>query len=136
MRIMLDTNVLISVFVFKSKILNKVIETIVLEHRLVLSSFVVDELKQVVDRKFANKLRDLDEFLTVLPYELVYTPEIMDESLFEIRDKMDYPVLYTAIIEDVDILVTGDKDFSEVDVEKPEILTPNEFLEKYVSMIK
>ncbi|MFA7412570.1 MAG: putative toxin-antitoxin system toxin component, PIN family [Tissierellaceae bacterium] len=133
---MLDTNVLISVFVFKSKILNKVIETIVLEHRLVLSSFVVDELKQVVDRKFANKLRDLDEFLTVLPYELVYTPEIMDESLFEIRDKMDYPVLYTAIIEDVDILVTGDKDFSEVDVEKPEILTPNEFLEKYVSMIK
>lgn len=64
----------------------------------------------------------------------MYTPEVMDESLFEIRDKMDYPVLYTAIIEDVDILVTGDKDFSEVDVEKPEILTPGEFLEKYVSV--
>lgn len=67
MRIMLDTNILISVFVFKSKILNKVIETILLEHKLVLSSFVVDELKRVVSRKFANKSRELDEFLTVLP---------------------------------------------------------------------
>lgn len=45
---------------------------------------------------------------------------------------LDYPVLYTAIIEDVDILVTGDKDFSNVQIEKPEILTPGEFAEKYV----
>ncbi len=45
---------------------------------------------------------------------------------------MDYPVLNTAIIEDVDILVTGDKDFSDVEIEKPEILTPSEFAEKYI----
>lgn len=136
MRIMLDTNILISVFVFKSKTLNQVIETILLEHKLVLSSFVVGELKRVVSRKFANKSRELDEFLTVLPYELVYTPEIMDENLFEIRDKMDYPVLYTAIIEEVDILVTGDKDFLDVGVERPDILTPREFWEKYISVIE
>lgn len=136
MRIMLDTNILISAFVFNSKTLNKVIETILLEHRLILSSFVIDELKRVVSRKFPNKLRELDEFLTVLPYELVYTPEVMDEGLFEIRDKMDYPVLYTAIIEGVDVLVTGDKDFSDVNVEKPEILTPGEFFGKYVSMLE
>lgn len=136
MRIMLDTNILISVFVFNSKTLNQIIEAILLEHKLVLSSFIVDELKRVVARKFVNKSRELDKFLTVLPYELVYTPEIIDENLFEIRDKMDYPVLYTAIIEEVDILVTGDKDFSEVNVEKPEILTPSEFLDKYVSTIE
>ena len=132
MRVMLDTNILISVFIFKSKILNQITEAILLEHKLVLSSFIVDELKRVVSRKFSNKLRDLDEFLTVLPYELVYTPEIMDETLFKIRDKMDYPVLYTAIIEDVDILITGDKDFLDVEVERPDILTPKEFLEQYV----
>ncbi len=56
----------------------------------------------------------------------------MDKDLFEIRDKMDYPVLYTAIIEDVDILITGDKDFAKVDVEKPEILTPAEFAVQYI----
>ncbi|MEN3004583.1 PIN domain-containing protein [Dehalobacterium formicoaceticum] len=62
MRIMLDTNVLISAFIFKSSAMNKVIETILLEHRLVLSSFVVDELKRVVLKKFPGKLGALDDF--------------------------------------------------------------------------
>ena len=47
-------------------------------------------------------------------YEYVYTPDTLDETLFEIRDVKDYPVLYTAILEDVDIVVTGDGDFSDV----------------------
>ena len=29
-------------------------------------------------------------------------------------------------------LITGDKDFEDIDIEKPEILTPNEFVSKYV----
>lgn len=47
-------------------------------------------------------------------------------------DEKDYPVLYTAIKEDVDILITGDKDFSEVDIERPEILTPSKSIAQYV----
>lgn len=35
--------------------------------------------------------------------ELVYTPHHMSGGLFEIRDRNDYPVLYTAIIENADI---------------------------------
>jgi len=34
-------------------------------------------------------------------------------------------------LEDVDILITGDKDFAAVDIDRPEILTPTEFLSKY-----
>lgn len=131
MRIMLDTNVLISAIVFKSKTMYEMITSILNKHRLVLSSFVIDELKQVVARKFADRSAEMDEFLTVLRYELVYTPDMMNQELFQIRDKMDYPVLYTAIIEDVDVLITGDKDFTEVSVERPEILTPAEFTAKY-----
>ena len=44
----------------------------------------------------------------------------------------DYPVLYTAIIDDIDILVTGDKDFSDIGVERPEIMTPAEFMERFI----
>ncbi len=40
-------------------------------------------------------------------------------------------VLHTAIITDVDILITGDKDFKDIEIERPEILTPKEFLDKY-----
>ena len=62
----------------------------------------------------------------------MYTPNDLEEGLFDIRDIKDYPVLYTAIIEDVDILITGDKDFKDIDIEKPEIMTPTEFLEFYL----
>lgn len=73
----------------------------------------------------------VDTLLAKMSYEYVYTPDLIDETLFEIRDIKDYPVLYTAILEDVDILVTGDYDFGEVDIDKPKIMTPAEFVERY-----
>jgi len=54
-----------------------------------------------------------------------------NNDFFCIRDIDDYPVLYSAIIEDVDLFVTGDDDFDDVEIEKPEIITPSDFLEKY-----
>lgn len=126
---MVDTNVLISLLVFSSKKMNQMMECIFTEHQLVLSSYIVEELKDVVRRKFSDKVGVVDTLLAKMNYEYVYTPDILDETLFEIRDVKDYPVLYTAVLEDVDILVTGDSDFEDVDVDKPEILTPTEFVE-------
>ena len=128
---MVDTNVLISLLVFSSKKMNQMMECIFMEHQLVLSSYIVEELKNVIKRKFPGKAGVVDTLLAKMNYEYVYTPDILDETLFEIRDVNDYPVLYTAILEDVDILVTGDSDFIDVDVERPEILTPAEFVERY-----
>ena len=108
------------------------LELITREHTLVLSSFVTDELMAVAERKFPQKKTVIDLFLTRLSYEYVYTPKVMKAGLFDIRDINDYPVLYTAITENVDILITGDKDFTEVDIDKPKILTPAQFCEKYL----
>ncbi len=47
------------------------------------------------------------------------------------RDIKDSPILVTAIIENVDIFITGDKDFHVLDIEQPEIMTMMDFLEKY-----
>jgi predicted nucleic acid-binding protein len=66
-----------------------------------------------------------------MPYELSYTPKEIPPDLFEIRDPDDYPLLYTAIIEDVDVLVSNDNDLLAVDIDKPEILTAAEYLGKY-----
>ena len=104
------------------------------KHRLVLSSFVIDELSYVVERKFPAKASAVDMLLANMSYELVYTPKEIEPGLFDIRDEMDYPVLYTAIAEDVDILITGDKDFAEIELERPEILTPSEFIAQYVNV--
>jgi putative PIN family toxin of toxin-antitoxin system len=132
MRVMLDTNVLISLLLFPNPRMNAMMERIFTEHELVLSSFVVSELKDVVQRKFPAKMKAVDKFLLRMSYDLVYTPEEMDETLFSIRDVKDCPVLYTAIIEDLDVLITGDKDFDDVEIEKLEILTPADFMAKYL----
>lgn len=131
MRVMLDTNVLISMCLFPGPKFSRMLQLITEQHTLILSSFVVNELLAVADRKFPDRKPALDSFLSKLSYELVYTPLHPAEGLFTIRDSKDYPVLYTAIVEDVDILITGDKDFQNLGLETPEILTPAEFLEKY-----
>ncbi len=123
---------LISLLLFPNPRMNAMIELIFTEHELVLSSFVVSELKDVVQRKFPTKVKAVDRLLLKMSYDLVYTPEEMDETMFRIRDAKDYPVLYTAIIEDVDVLITGDKDFTDIEIEKPAIMTPADFMAKYL----
>jgi putative PIN family toxin of toxin-antitoxin system len=129
---MIDTNVLISAYVFPTPNMQILIDKVAGHHHLILCSHIIDELHKVVSRKFPERLGDLEGFLTRLPYELVYTPKNIAKQIdFEIRDIADSPILISAIIADADILLTGDKDFFDVDVEKPEILTPSEFLTRY-----
>ena len=131
MRIMIDTNVLISALLFPSEKMNELFKIITSNHAMVLSSYVVDELYKVIERKFPTKIQIIEDLLSRMSYELVYTPKTIKKQLIEIRDKSDYPVIHTAIVEGVDILITGDKDFQNLEIEKPEILTPNEFSQKY-----
>lgn len=133
MRVMLDTNVILSVLLFPSKRMNLMMMEISMRHTLILSSFVIEELYDVVRRKFPQKADVIDSLLSKMSYELVYTPQRIEIGIFSIRDEKDYPVLYTAIAEGVDVLVTGDKDFSIVEIESPEIITPADFVEKYCS---
>ena len=131
MRVMLDTNILISAFVFKSKKMNELIYKLSTEHEIVICSYTIEELKELIDTKFKVTQKDLDEFLKDFPFILVYSPTTVENKLFEIRDKNDYIILHTAIIEDVDVFITGDKDFNDIDIDKPEIMNATEFLEKY-----
>jgi predicted nucleic acid-binding protein len=62
---------------------------------------------------------------------LVDAPPDGKERLVEIRDAADYPILHAAITGQIDLLVTGDKDFFGVRIDRPEILSPLDFLEKY-----
>ena len=127
-RIMVDTNILLSAMLFPDERMNELMRKAAVKNRLVLSSHVIDELFDVIRRKFPNQEKTADVFLSRIPYELVYTPRQPEPGLFEIRDPDDYAVLYSAITEDVDIFITGDKDFEDLNLDKPEILTPAQFL--------
>jgi len=130
---MLDTNILVSAFVFRSKGIWAALDHIVTNHELVLSTYVLDELRDVVARKFPSQSKELDDFLTTLSFTLAYSPQTVPEGLFEIKDESDAPVLYTAILEGVDILVSGDRVFDEVDVERPAIMTVAQYRAVYMA---
>ncbi len=103
MRVMLDTNIFISMIFFPSA-----------------------QTRELAKRKF------IDRFFLELPFELVYTPKTLNLSEFpEVRDIKDSPILATAIMEEIDVFVTGDKDFLVLDVDVPEIITMVEFLRRY-----
>lgn len=132
MRVMLDTNVLISYAIFTSRSIARVVEDAALNHELLLSTYVIDEFREVVARRWPSRAAAVERFLVRAPFETIVTPRIMEEGLFEIRDELDYPVLYSAMVGFADVFVTGDKDFADVDVETPEIVTPAQYLERYV----
>lgn len=131
MRVMIDTNVLVSALLFPNQQMDKLMYKITTEHHFVLSSYIVEELLNVARRKFPDKLDAIDTLLSQLLYELISSPKQPKQGLFEFRDKKDYPVLYSAVVDGVDILITGDRDFFGIKLEKPDIVTPAEFLERY-----
>ncbi|MCL4442197.1 MAG: putative toxin-antitoxin system toxin component, PIN family [Firmicutes bacterium] len=129
MRILIDTNVIISALLFPESIPAKALARVFEFHRLVLCQNVIDELRIVFSRKFAHKLRVLDDFLKNSAFELIYTPSTIDPSYYRsIRDSTDLPILVSAILGDVDIIISGDKDFTATELDKPLILTPVDFV--------
>ncbi|HOU96619.1 MAG TPA: putative toxin-antitoxin system toxin component, PIN family [Bacteroidales bacterium] len=129
---MIDTNIIISAILFPNSSPSRFIEEVTSEHSIVLCSHIIDELHRVFNKKFKDKLLYLEKFLSKFSFELVYTPQDIEVDKYpNIRDVADLPILVSAIIEDVDVIVTGDKDFFDVEIEKPEIITVKEYFERY-----
>lgn len=132
MRVMLDTNIFISMIFFPSTQTRKPAKNLTDNHQIVVCDYVIEELQLVTDRKFPEKKKFLDHFFLELPFELVYTPKSLNLNEFpEMRDINDSPILATAIMEGIDVFVTGDKDFLVLHVDMPEIVTIVEFLKQY-----
>ncbi|MCM1084288.1 MAG: putative toxin-antitoxin system toxin component, PIN family [Clostridium sp.] len=129
---MLDTNIFISMIFFPSPQTRELAKRLADNHQIVVCDYVIEELRLVTDRKFPAKRQFLDRFFLELPFELVYTPKALNLNEFpEIRDTKDSPILATAVMEGIDVFVTGDKDFLVLDVDIPEIITMAEFLKQY-----
>ncbi len=94
------------------------------ESRLVLTAWILGELHEVVGRKRPDLLETLDAFLASLAFDIA---ELGDAS-GDIADMDDKPILDAARPGDVDVIVTGDKHFLELTLERPQILTPREYL--------
>ncbi len=114
MRVFIDTNILISTILNSDSTPAKAFsKALSFPHQGLISTEVIQELSDVFNRKFPDKVILLKPFLTIAAYNLIIieTKEdvIIEENL--IRDDKDKPILRAAIQGKADILLTGDKDF-------------------------
>jgi len=93
---------------------------------MILCDRNIFELREVLNRKKPEKLPDAEVLLAELTYELVPAVYYAEKL---IRDTKDQPILNAAIIADVDIILTGDKDFLCLDIERPRCMKVADFLE-------
>src|SRR5574344_1993923 len=130
MRIFIDTNIVISSILFPKGKVASVFSYILDSHEVIISSYTIDECKEVFEKKFPKELTLLNSFIKSIKFELYKTPKKIDESKYpKIRDVKDLPILVSAILSDADVLITGDKDFEEVKIDKPLIFSPNKYYE-------
>ena len=132
MRVMVDANIIILAGLFPESIVGKILEHIVKNESLVLCKYTLEELSEVFFKKFPKRVQYFYHFMDNLKYELV-DYEIDEKRRYpKIRDIDDLPLLVNAIESKVDLLVTGDKDFEEIDIDIPKIMKPREYEEKYI----
>jgi putative PIN family toxin of toxin-antitoxin system len=130
---MVDANIIISAGLFPESTVGKALGHIVKNHKLVLSKYTLDELRNVFKRKFPDKALFLENFIERLKYELIDIRISEHKKYPQIRDIDDIPLLASAIEAKVNVLITGDKDFDEILIEIPKIMKPREYIEKYMN---
>ena len=100
------------------------------DHTILLSDYVVEELRTVFTRKFPAKADVLETFLAELSFEAIDVPIVRSNSGHPgLRDPKDAPIVEDAIRSGCDYLVTGDKDLHVLEREGlPKIVAPGAFL--------
>ena len=126
MRILVDTNILFSALAFPVSKPAKALLLVADNHEMVLCDRNIMELRAVLERKAPKYLSDAEVLLAEMSYELI---PAVDHAEKLIRDAKDQPILNAAIVSDVDIILTGDKDFLSLNMEHPKCMTVTQFFE-------
>ena len=127
MRVVLDTNVLISALLFDGSPEKVVLSTLNGLEELVLSAYIVAETTRILEDKFGVEPSSLELLQQLLSEaELVY----FQPFLHTIEDEPDNRVLETAVKGKASYLVTGDKLLLQLQHYKDiKIVSVKEFLE-------
>lgn len=131
MKVFIDTNILISSMLNPNGTpYQAYIKAVTYPNKAVICTQNIEELIRIFNKKFPHRLDSLNRFLSdaLLSIEVVPVPsnKMDDESL--IRDVADRPILRAAIENNIDIFLTGDKDFLEADIDFLSIMTASDFL--------
>ena len=128
MRVILDTNVLLSAFLTDgmcSRILRRA------RHKhisFILCEPVLGETKRLLKNKFALSDNDVDFFVSILTEAAHEIHRLSDTLSGVCRDPDDDPILMCAIETECDFIVTGDKDLLVLkEYQDTKIVSPRDF---------
>mgnify|MGYP001565586207 CR=1 FL=1 len=128
LRVVLDTNVLVSGLAYPGSVPGRIVEAWRQGSlAVVLSRYILDELVRVLPRlsrvrMTPAEIRDLADSFVFLAD--VVEPQGVREA--NLRDPADQPVLLTLLAANADYLISGDKDLLAL-AEQYSIITPAQF---------
>ena len=108
MRLVIDTNVLIAAFISHG-VCNELLEHCVLNHDVVLSAFILDELKEKLTKKFKYTDREANTVTSLLRSRCAVVATQKLPSPIS-RDPDDDNIIATAMSGTCGYIITGDKD--------------------------
>ena len=128
MKIVLDTNIFISAFVFRGKAA-AVFDHCSLREELFVSQWILDELTQKLHSKFNIEERDILEMLSLIAEKSkLVRPHTSLPAVC--RDTDDNNILQLAESVQADFLITGDKDLLVLEAyQGTRIVAPAQFLD-------
>jgi len=128
MRVVFDTNIFISAFVFSGSLAEKtILKAIEIEDSLMISKEIINEILSVLSSKFS---RDRE----ALSHVAVYLSEIAKlviptKRVRILKDEPDNRILECALSGEADIIVTGDKEMLKLrECEGIRIISLKEYL--------
>ncbi|MDR0849092.1 MAG: putative toxin-antitoxin system toxin component, PIN family [Propionibacteriaceae bacterium] len=131
MRVLVDTNVLISAFVFPQGLTAQAFARVIdSDDEAMVCGYSVAELYDVVSRKFPRVLSSLPEFMAYLTQgvRFVSTPTEPIVGEIVLRDEGDQPILRAALASGADVILTGDRDILDAGMDYPQALTATAYL--------
>ena len=132
MRVLLDTNVLVSAVATRG-LCADVFREVLIFHELIVSDPLLKEVKNVLQQKFNVPSSLVSEFLNLLKQDTIFIKPSRSLEI-NIKDKSDLIIIASAISGGADLLVTGDKELLNLDkIENLEIVSPRAFWERVKS---
>ena len=126
MKIVVDTNVLISAFIATGPS-KDVFEYIIENHNVILSPYILKEVKLKLLNKLGFSNQEYKEVEGILrDHTLISSKE--SNTIREFSDKKDLPILNLCVSVKADLLITGDKKIIKLKkLGTTKIISPSEF---------
>lgn len=130
--ILIDTNILFSALIFENSLPNKILQHIFHHEKAVFCEPVIREIFTIIQKKAPKYQQYIEEFFKNEQYIYLSSKQYNYPIQTKIRDNKDQAILNIAVNANVDIIVTGDKDFLTLNIKHPKIMTAREYFEQFM----